>query len=151
MRVKLQGKYANGKYALVDDCDFEKISGFTWRLSKAGYVYTYSKNKMFYLHRVIAETPKGKSTDHSNMDKLDNRRSNLRICSHSQNTANTLPRFGRRLKGAYYDKTRKNYLALISVKGKSKNLGRYKTEEEAHKAYAQAAMVVFGEFARFTK
>lgn len=84
--------------------------------------------------------------DHINGEPSDNRRSNLREASRSQNGANTRAR-GEWPKGVCFDKSRGLFAAKIKIDGRTKNLGRFSTPEAAAKAYAVAAVQTFGEFA----
>jgi hypothetical protein len=80
-----------GKFALVDDEDFEWLNQYKWRL-RNGYAGRDSSillgpRRNILMHREVAGTPEGLFTDHANGNKLDNRRCNLRICNKSQNRA----------------------------------------------------------------
>lgn len=86
--------------------------------------------------------------DHRDMDRLNNRISNLRPSTGSQNRANTKVRAKSGFKGVTTHKHASGFTAQITVGGKNKYLGRYKTAEAAHAAYQQAAALAFGEFAR---
>ena len=86
-----------GKFALVDKEDYEWVSKQKWLFSQ-GYACRSRHTKMInghrqmwreFMHRVILCPPDGYFTDHINSDKLDNRRSNLRICNKSQNSSNS--------------------------------------------------------------
>lgn len=83
--------------------------------------------------------------DHINGDKDDNRISNLRLATRSQNMANRKVRAESRtgIKGVRpYGKEK---FAAVFMK---KHLGAFDTPEEASEAYAKAAESLFGEFAR---
>jgi len=82
-------KLTQGKFAIVDDCDFEWLNQWKWHYS-AGYVVSKMGGKNIYLHRFILQTPPKMDTDHINHNKLDNRRKNLRVATRSQNKQNTL-------------------------------------------------------------
>ena len=123
--------------------------------SSHGYRVVSLKQRTYLQHRITwllyyGEWPKG-MLDHINLDKLDNRISNLRIADHQQNNANrtAMKRSGAAgsLKGASLTK-RGVWRASIKVSGKTKNLGDYRTEMEAHLVYGQAARSNFGDFAR---
>lgn len=74
---------------LIDPEDFEKISTHKWKINKGGYVCrTINKNGLLYLHRFIMDASKGQEIDHIDGNKLDNRKSNLRFCTKSQNSYN---------------------------------------------------------------
>ena len=85
-------KLSNGKYALVDNDDFPRLSNHSWHTDRSGYVkrmHNYKdKSSSIYMHRVILGASKGKEVDHINRNKLDNRKHNLRFCTHSQNMMN---------------------------------------------------------------
>jgi hypothetical protein len=149
-------KYPN-TFALVDDCDFDSVSGYKW--------YAKKKHKVFYaamnyssetpsgridLHRFIMNPKSGQEVDHRNGDGLDNRRSNLRVCSHRQNLMNQRIRKGAssKYKGVVWDKTNKKWKASIGFNYKLIHLGRYINEKDAAMAYDKKAQELFGEFAR---
>ena len=133
--IKLRGKWGIGKFALIDDEDFERISKINWRLLKNGYV---AKNcgDGFYLHRFIMDCPKGKYIDHFNHNPLDNRKENLRICTNAENNWNK--NYGK-ITGVSSSKTLTNpWRAYIKIRDKQKHLGFFKTKIEAAKAYNEA-------------
>lgn len=80
-----------GKYAIVDASDYEWISLYRWYAKKDGHTYyaLASSGKKIKMHRVILGAKEGQLTDHLNRNGLDNRRCNLRICTQSQNQANS--------------------------------------------------------------
>lgn len=86
-------KLTQGKHAIVDDEDFERLSQYKWYYHHEGYAVRNSKENMrrrlISMHRIINNTPDGKVTDHINGDKLDNRKSNLRSCTHAENARNS--------------------------------------------------------------
>lgn len=88
--------------------------------------------------------------DHENLDRADNRWSNLRHASHSQNMANTRMYSTNTsgLKGVSWHKQNRKWVAQIGIGGKSRYLGSFETLEAAHAAYCAAAAKHFGEFAR---
>mgnify|MGYP001594937357 CR=1 FL=1 len=78
---------SKGKVAIIDYDDYEKVSKYKWCFS-GKYAVRVKQGKTILMHRFIMSTPKGFDTDHINDNGLDNRKSNLRICSHSQNLMN---------------------------------------------------------------
>jgi hypothetical protein len=88
--------------------------------------------------------------DHKNVNPGDNRFSNLRLATQSQNVANTRIRKNSRtgLKGVSIDKARGRYQARITHLGHTHVLGRFESAEDAKAAYDKAAIALNGEFAR---
>jgi hypothetical protein len=140
-----------GKCALVSDEDYERVNKYKWYLHSAGYAISqeYSKRtyKTRYMHRFIMNPPKGFQVDHKNRNKLDNRRSNLRVCTPKQNM-NWLYDFYERkglrkgytldrskCKGVYWDKSVKRWKAEIRHNGKRYRLGNHKFRKDALAAY----------------
>lgn len=139
------------KFVLVDSEDFERISLHSWCLSSNGYAKrgVFNQNKTILMHREVMNLKAG-IIDHINGDKLDNRKSNLRLCTISLNGANTRIASNNTsgYKGVHWDTRDKKWLAKICVNQKSMNLGRYENKMDAAVAYNEAAKVYFGEFAR---
>lgn len=141
-----------GKTAIIDEDDFERVSEFKWHYQKkSGYAAarpTY-KGKSFYLHRFIMRAKKGEQVDHRNGNKLDNCKENLRFSTQSQNLANRSTVSKRwKYKGVRRLSTRGLWHARICYQKKDIHLGTFATEEEAARAYDKKALEVFGEFAR---
>ena len=145
-----------GKFALVDDDNYEDISKYKWHVNKLGYAVRkpYSGGgKSFYMHREIMKTPDGFCTDHINQDKLDNRKSNLRICLTSENMANRGKQKNNTsgFKGVFWSINADRWRAQITHKRKAIHLGLFDTPEDAAKAYNKAAMEIYGEYAELNK
>ena len=141
-----------GQVAIVDEADFERLSQRKWcalHIKKSGVFYAASRidGKFVLMHRYLTEAPKGMLVDHANRNTLDNRRSNLRVCSKGQNNANkgVLSKHG--FKGVYRQKPTERWGAHITIDGKHRDLGRYNSKAEAARAYDIAAIAAFGEFA----
>lgn len=84
--------------------------------------------------------------DHRNGAKADNRWSNLRAATTTENKRNTLHRNQSGLVGAAYHSGKGMYRASIRVEGERKFLGWFDTAEAAHSAYVQASKAMHGEF-----
>lgn len=144
-----------GKFAKVDIEDFELVSFFTWQLKhkkneKTGYARCALLNCS--LHNFLMTPPRDKIVDHKNGDGLDNRRSNLRLATHSQNQWNMLSHTPGKLKGVYYSKNKKRikrFYAQIQAEGKTFSRGMFHTAIEAHEAYIKLAKEKHGSFARW--
>lgn len=149
----------SGYNVLIDEDDYEKINKHHWHCNSnkknraSGYIYFCTKidKKVIFLHRYIIGLWKEDKMfcDHKNGNTLDNRKSNLRPATKTQNAQNIKMKCYKksgRLKGTapWGNKWR----ADIKYYGNRKYLGLYNTEKEAHEAYCHAAMVFHGEFHR---
>ena len=130
----------NGLFAKVDDQDYHLVE-HKWHRHSAGYAQRHlpdgRKEKM---HRdIMGLVPgDGLQVDHINMDKLDNRRENLRIVTHAQNGQN---RPARRNSTSKYRGVSKHtqvdrWWARAYIGGKAHSLGTYEDELEAAKVAA---------------
>ncbi len=148
-------KLTNGKYALVDDKDFEYLSQWKWKAldnEHTWYAYRQGKengiNKRIYMHRVITNCPKGLVVDHIKHNGLDNQRKNIRICSVSDNSRNKRHKNKSGYKGVRYRENRENpFNPKIFLDGKEIGLGHYKDAKDAARIYDYKAKELFGEFA----
>lgn len=142
-----------GKVALVDDEDFEKLNKVNWCFH-SGYARrrgSINGEQMgIHMHRVVNKTPDGLQTDHINGNKLDNRKLNLRTATQSNNQHNRTKYACNKsgFKGVYFHKHCKRYQARIRIHTKLLNLGFFLTPEAAHAAYCEAAEKLHGDFAR---
>jgi hypothetical protein len=107
------------------------------------------KRTTVLLHREIMKAESGCHLDHLNQNKLDNRKSNLRFCSPSQNNMNKGLQKNNQSKyrGVSWDNEAAKWLVTIAIDKKQKKLGRFKSVEDAAYVYNQAARELFGDFA----
>jgi hypothetical protein len=142
-----------GLVAIVDDADYERFNEYTWSAMAGGSGFIAARRvmgRLVSLHREITGAKKGETVDHRNGNTLDNRRQNLRVCTARENWQNR-KRDGRNTtgyKGVSKRHYGKKFRAYIYDKGKQKFLGDYDLAEEAAKAYDQAAVALYGSFAR---
>lgn len=141
----------NGQQAIVDEEDFNDLCQYKWSLNNSGYV---SGGSGEFLHRQVMSKITDitdKHIDHKNKNKLDCRKSNLRVCDGSQNNANTLKRENNTsgYKGVTLSKIRDKYpwCAKIAYHNKHKNIGFFNTAREAAIAYDIYAKFLYAEFA----
>jgi hypothetical protein len=138
-------KLTQGKFALVDDEDFEWVSQWKWQLNNKGYVYrqkySHRKNgkcvyKKIYLHRLINNTPEGFETDHIDRNPFNNQKSNLRTVNKGRNNLNRniYKNNACGVKGVYWHKKTKQYHVRITVDKKVISLGYYHNIQQANVA-----------------
>ena len=128
-KIYLSGKRGKNHNTLVDEETFNKYNHLSWYLSDTGYAMHTTKEGHIRLHRLITNAPEGLVVDHLNGNKLDNRISNLRVCSQKDNAQNR-----KNIKGYCWDKSKNKWI----VRYRSKFYGRYNTKEEAIRAYQLA-------------
>jgi hypothetical protein len=152
---------SNSGECLVDKDDYFVLSKYTWYRDNYGYVVSkiYDKKtkkcSTIRMHRMIMGvlSKKNVEIDHINHNGLDNRKENLRVCTSSQNSANTRKRSDNSsgYKGVHWHKQCKLWRAQISVNKKMRHIGLFKEPREAAKAYNEAAIKYFGGFAHVNK
>lgn len=144
-----------GKFAVIDDEDYEKVSQYQWRLLKTGkqmYAITNTPDlkSTIRMHRLIMGEPEGFKVDHRDGNGLNNSRSNLRKCTQQQNGQNRTSASSHNVTktlGVCLYRRDMTYEANISVNRKKIFLGRFKDIEEAKEARRAAEIKYFGEFA----
>jgi hypothetical protein len=149
-----------GQVVLVDDEDYERVSGYIWfrHLGKGtDYAMAHIPGRVsgILLHRFILDAPDGVLVDHKNRNGLDCQRQNIRLATSSQNGRNAAKYrtfkgapVTSRFKGVHWCKYHKHWLARANIGGRVTHLGQFDSEEAAARAYNNAALLHFGEFAR---
>ena len=142
-----------GEEFLIDQKHLKTIQAHNWWLNKVGstyYLYGRIKGERTSFHRLITGAPKGTTVDHINGNTLDNRLSNLRICSHAENLRNRGKTKTNRsgFKGVCWFKRDKKWHAQITVNYKRLHLGYFSDKKEAARVYDIAARKYFGRFAQ---
>ncbi len=144
----------SGKFALVDDEDYERVTRNAWHISQEGYVVAgvgpRKAVKHVSIHRIILDAQPGEVVDHINHDKLDNRRDNLRITTNKHNCWNRkIPNTNKTgAKGVYVlrTKSKNKYRAMIQYNNKKVHLGVFSTIQAAKQAYIDASNKYYGEY-----
>jgi len=147
-----------GKYAIVDPEDYERLSKHKWHAVKSKNTFYATrrihlgKNKWKHIkmHREILEPPDHLYVDHINHKGFDNRKANLRPATHRQNSYNRIhfrKNPSSKYKGVSFKKRAKKWCVQISYNGKSETIGYFEDETDAAKAYDTAARKFHKEFA----
>jgi hypothetical protein len=161
-----------GKFALIDDEDFERVNQYKWyvngnrasRTIQIGYKdptkpknSSNQKKTHIMMHRFILNVSKNQEIDHKDGNGFNNQKSNLRACTSSQNKFNRKKRVSSIYKGIEYVLSYKHgkkyarekpWMARTQMNGKRFFIGYYHTPIEAAKAYDLKARELFGEFAK---
>lgn len=154
-----------GKFALVDERDYEWLMKYKWHANKTGRLknrekwYAFSTKRIVrtIMHRTIwehhnGEIPKNIYIDHINGDGLDNRIANLRLATPGENQNNRPSYHGKsKYKGVYWNNYVKKWCVGIYKDRKHFHLGYFVSEIEAAKAYNEGAKIHHKEFAVLNK
>ncbi len=153
----------HGHVALVDDEDFEVVNQFIWYPRKGVSTiyarandYENKKQRRVDMHRLVMNAQPGQVVDHINCNGLDNRKENLRICTHTQNQWNQNKQItwegkpcSSKYRGVSWKKQNKKWSAVISYNGKQFWIGVFNKEDDAALAYNKKAKELYGEYAQF--
>lgn len=138
-------------FALVDSDDYSRFAGHNWSLKPAkhgiGYAYRAERRgehrrgapQRIYLHREVMGIERGdrrRQVDHISHDTLDNRKGNLRTCTHAQNHQNKKgwDNATSSYRGVSWDRSRGVWKAQATLNYKNLLLGRYPIELDAARA-----------------
>jgi len=155
MKVVLAGS-TNLYIVLIDKEDLPLLKQYNWYISMTSsgpYVVRRTTAETIYLHKIILATEEQIEVDHISGNTLDNRRRNLRICSHQQNTYNTRKQAHTTsmYKGITWNQSRRKWQAQIHTNHTTHYLGLFTDEREAARKYNEAATRLFGDFARLNR
>ncbi|MDD5011509.1 MAG: HNH endonuclease [Phycisphaerae bacterium] len=147
-------KLAKGFYTLVDPEDYQSLSACHWRLreSKRGQFYAAAieNGQIVCMHRIIMDAPVGMVVHHKDGNGLNNTKSNLEVITMTQNNRccrkTTKPKSSK-YKGVAFIKARNKFHARIVYNGNTKFLGYFKNEDDAARAYDEAAKIYHGQYA----
>ena len=142
-------KLTQGKFAIVDDADYEWLNQWKWQATKPRKVWYAVRWKSIRMHREIMGLKKGDglSTDHRSGNGLDNRQENLRVCTCSENLQNLHNPRGPsscKYQGVCRDRTNNKWMAYITKNRKQITIGRYKNKDKAARAYDKKAIELYG-------
>lgn len=149
-------KLTKGKVAIVDEEDYVRLASHSWYYGDdyaQRSVHSAGKQRTSLMHRETLQVSEGFQVDHINGDKLDNRKSNLRLATHQLNMFNRPACVGTSsiYKGVSWHKRKNKWMASARRDGISKFLGYFSNEEDAARAYNAAAVDLFGEYARLNQ
>ena len=143
------GKVFGGVEFVIDADDYAKVKSYQWHKDQLNYITSIVKGKTIKIHALIMGFPQGREIDHIDGNVLNNRRANLRVCTHQQNMWNQKKRSTNTsgYKGVFLRSDGKKYVSSIKVDGKAIHLGSFVSKIDAALAYDHAARTYFGEFA----
>lgn len=148
-----QIKLTQGKFAYVDDEDFERVNQYKWYFSKnkwGGYAQRNMLKKTILMHRFILNPSKNMEIDHKNSNGLDNQKMNLRICTSTENKHNASLRKDNTsgYKGVYWIDSKSRYVSVIKLNKKRIYGGYFKDKIRAALIYDEMAVKYHGQFAK---
>lgn len=142
----------NNRSILIDEIDLPVFQRYKWHIN-GGYVthtqhfYPSERTKQIRLHRLILGAKDEEVCDHINRNRLDNRRSNLRLCSVAQNNFNRIKKDNTSgQKGVHFSKSCNKWMARIAANNTRHYLGVFDTKDLAIAAYKKAELIYHGEF-----
>lgn len=146
-----QIRLTKGKFAIVDDEDFDRVNCFTWHTHKAGYGARNTDKKT--MHRFIINAKPGQIVDHINGNPADNRKENLRLCTQMENCRNQSLKSCNKTgyKGVSWDKKYRKYSSFLTVNYKHIFGGYFDNKEDAARAYNKLALEHHGSFAKLNQ
>lgn len=125
--------YGIPKEILIDLEDIDLVRDYTWSINNDGYVRSKINSKTVFLHKILIKCQKNKVIDHINRNKLDNRKSNLRVCSIMENIHNRglFSNNTSGYNGVCFNPNNKHWRAYITRNKINFHLGNFKNKEDA--------------------
>ena len=150
--IILYDKNCNEKErTIIDSEDTYKIKPYKWHYNYTGYVETHIKGRLVGIQHIVTGIKRSKDhlIDHKDRNPLNNCKSNLRLCTYSENNMNRVKQKNNRsgFTGVSWYKRIKKWRARIMVGRKEISLGYFLNKGDACKAYNKAAIKHHGEFA----
>jgi len=152
-------RLSQGRYAIVDPDDYARLSEHRWHAAKHTRSFyamrTQWSGKLrrtvtIMMHREIMHAPEGMVIDHINHNGLDNRKANLRLATLADNARNArYPKINTssKYRGVWYNPKKKRWRATIGINNKRKQVGYFRNEINAARAYDEAAKKYYRDFA----
>ena len=161
-RYDLSGEYGIGwtsntnKEFYFDLEDYDKIKNYCWRENQYGYIIApiEKSTNVIAMHRLVLNVKQNENVDVDHIKGYrtanDNRKNNLRICTHAENMRNQKLRTNNKsgVTGVHWDKRRNRWIATIKLNYKQKFLGSYINFDDAVKARREAEDKYFGEYSQ---
>lgn len=154
----LQITLKNGAVIQIDEEDYAIVEKHRWYTTKSGsrkktYACTKINGQKVLIHRIILSAESGQVVDHINGDGMDNRKVNLRLCTHTQNLWNQKKNKNNRsgYKGVFYSQHHGRWAAEINADRTRHFLGYFEVIEDAARAYNEAAIKYHGHFAELNR
>jgi len=159
VQLTLLGNHAkiNNAVVLVSKSSLPIVLNFKWYLSKSLYPVAYQSidkkiklGRGRHMHQILMPSvQKGYVVDHINRNKLDNRLTNLRVCTSKQNSYNTSRRCGKYkgVRKGTCKETTNTWVAFLTKDGKKYEIKDIPTEKQAAQVYDAMAEELFGKYA----
>lgn len=145
-----------GKVAIIDAVDWDLVKDFKWHTQK-NHLCSYAianikrngKRTTIGMHQILMGTYSKMHVDHINNDGLDNRRNNLRVCTVSQNRANSKTHLNNTsgYRGVSFKKNTNRWKSQIRINKKLYDLGEFDLKEDAARVYDIISREWYGEYA----